>query len=59
MNNILPTLYKFIYATHIKVSMLTREKILLSVSSASHKGYSFPSVKVADFGIHDNLKEQY
>ena len=26
MNDILPTLYKFIYATLIKVSMLTRKK---------------------------------
>ena len=28
MNDILPTLYKFIYATLTKVSMLTREKML-------------------------------
>ena len=46
MNDILPTLYKFIYATLIKVSMLTGEKkCCRSVSSASREGYSFPSVK--------------
>ena len=28
MDDILPTLYKFIHATLIKVSMLTREKML-------------------------------
>ena len=37
MSDILPTRYKFIYATLIKVSMLTREKMLQVVSSASTK----------------------
>ena len=43
MNDILPTLYKFIYATCIKGSMLTREKCCRSVLSASTKTRSASS----------------